>query len=451
MSVAVDIFVVSCKAVAKVFIIAAVGVAARRNGLLDAPTCKSLAKVNGRFFLPALLFTAIGRSVTLEHLKNVWLLPLSACMNISLGALMGALLVRVVDVPRAFRGPAVAASAFGNSLALPVVLIAAVVSAGDVGHLTFTEENQAEALLYLGAYMTTLTLLMWTFGPVWMRSGDDDDARGAGSLRRRPPDAESEVELATAPAGRSEARDEERRRGGAVAGHSASEDEEDHASVALVSGARAARIDKRPLDPSRARDDSDSSPAGRGVSGRGVSARIRRLGAALAPAANANVAASLLGTFVGLVPPLRAALFEPDGVLFLAQDCASILAAAAVPQVIVLLGASLAAGPEHDLCSRRLAAGVGAIRLACIPAVNVGVFLALRAALPASAVPASPVFWLVFLVEGATPTANNMMLQAEMYARARGVSAGIGAALFWQYVAAPIALTGAISLFLAII
>jgi hypothetical protein len=83
--------------------------------------------------------------------------------------------------------------------------------------------------------------------------------------------------------------------------------------------------------------------------------------------------------------------------------------------------------------------------------VNVGVFLALRAALPASAVPASPVFWLVFLVEGATPTANNMMLQAEMYARARGVSAGIGAALFWQYVAAPIALTGAISLFLAII
>ena len=38
-----------------------------------------------------------------------------------------------------------------------------------------------------------------------------------------------------------------------------------------------------------------------------------------------------------------------------------------------------------------------------------------------------------------------------MYARARGVSAGIGAALFWQYVAAPIALTGAISLFLAII
>ena len=62
-------------------------------------------------------------------------------MNIALGA-GGRALVRVVDVPRAFRGPAVAASAFGNSLALPVVLIAAVVSAGGVGHLTFTEKTK---------------------------------------------------------------------------------------------------------------------------------------------------------------------------------------------------------------------------------------------------------------------------------------------------------------------
>ena len=118
--------------------------------------------------------------------------------------------------------------------------------------------------------------------------------------------------------------------------------------------------------------------------------------------------------------------------------------------MIVLLGASLAAGPEHDLCSRRLAAGVGAIRLACIPAVNVGVFLALRAALPASAVPASPVFWLVFLVEGATPTANNMMLQVQMYGSKRAAG-GIGACIFWQYAMAPVVLTGTISLFLAII
>jgi predicted permease len=35
-------------------------------------------EVNGTVFLPCLLFTALGRSVTLEHLRNVWLLPLAA-------------------------------------------------------------------------------------------------------------------------------------------------------------------------------------------------------------------------------------------------------------------------------------------------------------------------------------------------------------------------------------
>ena len=88
---------------------------------------------------------------------------------------MGAVLVRLLRVPAAFRGPAVAASAFGNFFALPVVLIVAVVRSGEVGHLVFTEEDEAEAMLYLGAYMTTLTILMWTLGPMLYAHDDDDD------------------------------------------------------------------------------------------------------------------------------------------------------------------------------------------------------------------------------------------------------------------------------------
>ena len=171
MSVAVDIFVVSCKAVLKVFIIGGVGCFARRRGLLDEDSCRKMAKLNGAVFLPCLLFVALGRSVTIDHLRNVWLLPLSACVNIALGAVMGKALVRALGTPPEFRGAAVASAAFGNSLALPVVLIAAVVGAGDVGDVSFGEDAQAESILYLGAYMTTLTVLMWTIGPVWMREG----------------------------------------------------------------------------------------------------------------------------------------------------------------------------------------------------------------------------------------------------------------------------------------
>jgi hypothetical protein len=53
-------------------------------------------------------------------------------------------------------------------------------------------------------------------------------------------------------------------------------------------------------------------------------------------------------------------------------------------------------------------------------------------------------------VEGAMPTANNMMLQVQMYGSS-AAAGGIGACLFWQYVVAPVALTGSISLFLVLI
>ena len=435
MSVALDIFVVSCKAVLKVFIIGGVGCFARRRGLLDEDSCRKMAKLNGAVFLPCLLFVALGRSVTIDHLRNVWLLPLSACVNIALGAVMGKALVRALGTPPEFRGAAVASAAFGNSLALPVVLIAAVVGAGDVGDVSFGEDAQAESLLYLGAYMTTLTVLMWTIGPVWMREGttiaaEEEEKNADVELKEHVlDDAENALDASS---------------GDSVAFVS-------HASVSAVENESS-----RGRNASRESDEEASSfPRDKRVSEARVAKTkqnrgVARFVAALGPALNANVAASLLGIFVGVVPALRHALFDENGVLFVLQDCASIIAAGAIPQVIIILGASLASGPKHDACDGFCAAGVCFIRLIGIPTVNVGLFLVLRNALPSSAVPASPAFWLTFLIEGATPTANNMMLQVQMFGSRRAAD-GVAALLFWQYAAAPVLLTGAVALFLAIL
>lgn len=48
------------------------------------------------------------------------------------------------------------------------------------------------------------------------------------------------------------------------------------------------------------------------------------------------------------------------------------------------------------------------------------------------------------------PTANNMMLQVQMYG-SPAAAGGIGACLFWQYAVAPVLLTGTISLFLVLL
>lgn len=441
MSVAVDIFVVSCKAVLKVFIIGGVGCFARRRGLLDEDSCRKMAKLNGAVFLPCLLFVALGRSVTIDHLRNVWLLPLSACVNIALGAVMGKALVRALGTPPEFRGAAVASAAFGNSLALPVVLIAAVVGAGDVGDVSFGEDAQAESILYLGAYMTTLTVLMWTIGPVWMREG----TRIAAGEKNADETADVELRVFEDAEGAED-------RGDSVAFVSHT-DGVDDTSLSHTRGSR----DVSSSSPFRERmttDERSGPPLGGDPattsSGVVLRKKLVALLAAVGPACNANVAASVLGIFVGVVPALRHALFDESGALFVLQDCASIIAAGAIPQVIIILGASLASGPKHDLCDGACAAGVCAIRLIGIPAVNVALFLVLRRALPATAVPTSPAFWLTFLIEGATPTANNMMLQVQMFGSPRAAE-GVAALLFWQYAAAPALLTGAVALFLAIL
>ena len=141
------------------------------GGLLDEDSCRKMAKLNGAVFLPCLLFVALGRSVTIDHLRNVWLLPRERVREHRARRGDGQGARARAGHASEFRGAAVASAAFGNSLALPVVLIAAVVGAGDVGDVSFGEDAQAESILYLGAYMTTLTVLMWTIGPVWMREG----------------------------------------------------------------------------------------------------------------------------------------------------------------------------------------------------------------------------------------------------------------------------------------
>ena len=431
MSVALEIFAVSCKAVLKVFIIGGVGCFARRRSLLDEDSCRVMAKLNGAVFLPCLLFVALGRSVTIEHLRNVWLLPLSACVNIGLGAVMGKVLVRMLGTPIEFKGAAVASASFGNSLALPVVLITAVINAGEVGTVKFDEDAQAESLLYLGAYMTTLTVLMWTIGPVWMREGVTLNAHTK----------ERDVELQVFDA--SDARDDD-----AVV------------SVALVSSTagESTAMDTAYLKPEGPEDTHGSahgrvSTTGTAQSSASVyskTSKLHSLLALLAPATNANVFASLIGIFVGVVPALRYALFDENGVLFVVQDCANIIAAGAIPQVIIILGASLASGPKHNLCNLKTAFGVTSIRLVFLPLFNMLLFLLLRHVLPASAVPTSPAFWLTFLIEGATPTANNMMLQVQMFGSPKAAE-GVAALLFWQYMAAPVLLTGAVATFLAIL
>ena len=88
-----EIFLAAFRAVAKLFVMCAFGAFARRKNLLSPELTKNLSSLNGTIFLPCLLVTSIGASVTLEKLQKLWLLPVAACFNVICGYAFGRVLV----------------------------------------------------------------------------------------------------------------------------------------------------------------------------------------------------------------------------------------------------------------------------------------------------------------------------------------------------------------------
>ncbi|CAL54585.1 Auxin efflux carrier [Ostreococcus tauri] len=390
-SAGAQIFFAAVRAVAEVFVVGAIGVHTARRGLMDKRLQRALARFNGSFFLPALLWTSLSRSVTIERLREMWLLPLASMVHVIIGLGLGLLVVRGCGVKAGFRTVATMSAAFGNSLALPVVVTRAITKNPRIGNLTFTAEDGDRCVLYLSAYVVMLSASMWSLGPWLFRR------RIAAKVSRDGYQSESE--------GGPEASVAER--GGD-----------------LESIARTRSFAQRTLDFAKV-------------------------------FFNPNVASCVVGVLTGICTPVRDILFKPGRALSWIGGAAQLLADAAIPTVLLVIGASLARGPDYSLADRKTALAVVGVRFVIIPLLSIGVYFALKDANGISPSTSDgstdKIFWLCFLAVSTTPTANNLMLQAQMYHPDDDAAAGVGTLLFWQYLVCPVILTAYYSWYLTLI
>ena len=149
----------------------------------------------------------------------------------------------------------------------------------------------------------------------------------------------------------------------------------------------------------------------------------------------APVLASLVGLGVGCWPAAKAALFGPRAPLAFATNALAVLAAATVPAMSFTLGAVLHNGPGRTRIGWPSIAGVIAARLALVPAL--GALAVLGAAKLGAFAPLDPMFMYVLLVQNAAPTAINVQAIATMFGNHEREMAAL---LFWQYMAAIVAL-----------
>ena len=379
-----QIFFAAARAVLEIFVVGTLGAVSATRGWLDAKTARALATFNGNFFLPALLWTSLSRSVSVGRLREMWLLPVECAFHVVAGLAAGVVVARATRAKPGFRTVTVMSCGFGNSLALPVVVARAVTRNPNVGTLTFTEADGDRCVLYLSAYVFVLSGAMWSVGP-WL-------------FRRR------------------------------IAAKASLEDcESESGGGTGESGSRVSRtqsFSEKALDFSRT-------------------------------FFNPNIVACVAGVLTGIATPARDILFNPGRALSWIGASAQLLADAAIPTVLLVIGASLSKGPDYSMVNRNTALAIIAVRFVVIPFLTIGAYFALRGAgvAPSGSDSAGedPIFWMIFLLVGSTPTANNMMLQAHMCHDDERAAAGVGTLLFWQYLACPFLLTAFVSWHLVMI
>ena len=156
--------------IAAMFLVIVVGWAARRRGYLAATTTTVLSRFVVDVALPALVFTQMLRSVTLEALREGWFTPLLSAVLILIAYVPGVLFAPLFS-RGAQRTTFVFLVAIPNWIFLPLPIVDAMY--GDAGVRT----------LFL--YNVGAQLMLWTFG-VWILHGGVTAREAARNIVTNP-------------------------------------------------------------------------------------------------------------------------------------------------------------------------------------------------------------------------------------------------------------------------
>uniref|UniRef100_A0A7S4RJR3 Uncharacterized protein n=1 Tax=Alexandrium monilatum TaxID=311494 RepID=A0A7S4RJR3_9DINO len=142
--------------VATVAACTAVGVYARRAGVLTASALKDLDKLVSSIYLPCLIFKKVLPNTNAGVLLDVWPLGVVCCASVLYGLLAGALVGR--GTPR-FRGMVMVAIAFPNSFSVPLTLMLAL---GDLPVLLTQGQPGGDALAARVNFLFLMSYSLWT-------------------------------------------------------------------------------------------------------------------------------------------------------------------------------------------------------------------------------------------------------------------------------------------------
>ncbi|KAJ1401415.1 Membrane transport protein [Sesbania bispinosa] len=405
-----------------------------RMQFIPKATFKLLSKLVFALFLPCLIFTELGESITLENFVDWWFIPVNVLVSTALGCLLGFLVVVICRPPPQLTRFTIIMTGFGNTGNLPLAVVGSVCHTKDN---PFGQQCHSRGVAYVSFSQWVAVILVYTlvyhmmeppmeYYEIVEEGAEIEEERTLNDISRPllveaewPGMEDKETEHCKTPF--------IARVFKSISGISSSAIPDLEVTVESSGNSpRSIRCLAEPRVVRRIRIVAEQTP-------------IQHI---LQP----PTIASLLAIIIGSVPQLKALFFGYDAPLSFITDSLEILGGAMVPSVMLILGGMLAEGPNESKLGLRTIIGVVVARLLVLPVLGIGI-VALSDKLH-FLIENDAMFRFVLLLQYTTPSA--ILLGAIASLRGYAVSEA-SALLFWQHVFALFSLSLYIVIYFRII
>lgn len=390
-----------------------------KTQIIPKATFKLLSKLVFALFLPCLIFTHLGQSITVDNFLSWWFIPVNVIISTLVGCILGMLVVAICCPPPEFKRFTIIMTAFGNTGNLPLAIVGTVCHDDDN---PFGPDCHNKGVSYVSFAQWVAVILVYTFVYHMMEPPMEyyEVVDEGLEIEQQTENAEISRPLLV------------------EAEWPGMEDQEtEHSKTPFIAKIfKSSRNGQQSTshDLESMGEESDNSPkamrcmaAPRVVSKITIVAEQTPIKHILQP----PTIASLLAIIVGMIPQVKSFVFGDDAPLSFVTDSLQILAGAMVPSVMLILGGMFAEGPNDSKLGSRTMIGIIVARLFVLPLLGFGI-VNLADKLHCL-VHGDQMYQFVLLLQYMTPSA--ILLGAIASLRGYAVSES-SALLFWQHICA---------------
>jgi predicted permease len=176
MSSFVPLLSASAQSVFQIFVVASAGALLEYFGLVGKPIRNALSKISVHLLLPCLLFVNVAKSISLEALQTLYILPLFAFLYLIFGFLLSITTVNIFTKRWYQFGyyHFLISASIGNHGYIPLSIAPAVVYQ-NVFITTLSLTEQLNTMIgYIALFIIVINMTTWSVGPIVLRQVQKD-------------------------------------------------------------------------------------------------------------------------------------------------------------------------------------------------------------------------------------------------------------------------------------